>query len=72
MRRSSSMSLVDHLTPEQKDLISRALWTLAQVAVALAATAALSLPPAWAIPIGAALSGLKTLVVNKLKGRELA
>jgi tetrahydromethanopterin S-methyltransferase subunit E len=47
------------------DGVRRALWTLAQAAVALVTVDALGLSPVYAVPVAAVLSALKTWIATK-------
>lgn len=53
-----------------KNVTSRALWTGAQVVIALGITYLGSIPAWWAAPIALLLSAVKTNVVDKVAGKE--
>lgn len=55
-----------------KNLLERALWTLAQAAVGVVAVLAADVPVAYAPLVAAALSVVKTYVKEKLDGRSSA
>lgn len=48
-----------HLTPFQKDLAERVLWTVIQAVVGVLVVAAASLPPAWIPVVAAAAAFIK-------------
>lgn len=54
-----------------KNVLGRALWTLAQAAIALAITDLADIRAWWAAPIAMGLSALKTNVVDRLAKGEV-